>query len=109
MRVTTYTWDCSGLTLVGTALSPAAGPRDYDRNSVALPTVAVRGPFSSYPLDDRGWGPRYDTIDSRFVIAQSCAICFITTQHLIKGRKFTSWNCLILIVRKPDLKLLFLA
>ena len=47
-----------------TALSPTAGPWDYDRDSVASPTMAVRGPFSSYPHDDRGQGPRYDTIDN---------------------------------------------
>ena len=79
MRVTTYTWDRSGLTLVGTALSPAAGPRDYDRNSVALPTVAVRGPFSSYPLDDRGQGP--GTIPSIAALSSLKAVLFVLLQR----------------------------
>ena len=86
MRVTNLH---SGLTLFGTALSPAAGPRGYDCNSVALPTVAVRGgPFSSYPHDDRGQRHRYDTIDSHlFTVAQNYAICSITMHARVQGVK----------------------
>ena len=37
-------------------------------------------------------------------IRRHAKLCYrsITTQHLINGRKFISWNCFILIVRKPD-------
>ena len=50
------------------------------------------------------------TIPSIATIRHRAKLVFysITTQHLINGRKFTSWNCLTLIVRKPDLKLFFL-
>ena len=64
MRVTNLH---SGLTLVGTTLSPAAGPWGYNRDSVASPIMAIRGPFSSYHRDDQGQGHRYDTIDSQYL------------------------------------------
>ena len=73
----------SGLTLVGTALSPAGGPRGYNRDSVASPTVAVRGPFSSYLCDDRDKGHSYDTIDSHY--SSLCkALLFVILQCNIK-------------------------
>ena len=75
MRVTNL---YSGLTLVGTTLSPAAGPGPwgYDRDSAASPTMAIRGPFSSYHRDDQGQGHRYDTIDSQY----SSLLIFILLQ-----------------------------
>ena len=74
--------------ILGTDLSwncAKSSSKAYD--SVTSPTVAVRGLFFSCLCDDR------DQIAAVFVIAQSYAICCITTQHLISTRKFTSWNC----------------
>ena len=73
--------------------SPAAGPQGCDRDSVASLTMAVRGPFSSYPHGDQGRGTGTIPLIATFVVTQSYAICSITTQRLINTRKFTSWNC----------------
>ena len=90
MRVTNLH---SELTLGGIVLSPAAGSWDYDRDSMASPTMAVYGPFSSYCHDDRGQGHRYvSSIAAVHRHAKLCQFCSIATQHAVNGRKFTSWN-----------------
>ena len=43
-----------------------------NKNLMASPTMAVRGPFSSYPRDDWGQGHRYDTIKGLFDTINSC-------------------------------------
>ena len=65
----------SGLTLVGTAPSPAAGPWCYNQDSLASPTMAVREPFSSYHRDDRG------EVQSIAAICCRAKLCYL--QHKI--------------------------